>query len=595
MSKLALKKGSTSQSLYFFVQDSSKTTGEGLTGLTYSSSGLVCYYIRPLGSATQVSLVTQTATGAYSSGGFVEVSSANMPGVYRLDIPNAALASGVPSMVIMLKGATNMAPVLIEIQLTDFDLNSTSNAVGAAASVTAGVTVSTNNDKTGYALTSAYDAAKTAASSVDLTSVRAAKLDNLDAAVTTRLAASDYAVPPTAAAVRSEMDSNSNKLANLDAAVSTRLATSGYTTPPTVSDIATAVWEATTRTLSTFGTLISDIWAYATRTLSAFGFQVATASDSNVTAIKAKTDNLPASPAAVGSAMTLTADERAAVATKVEAQIIDETDSNRVLQAIVDKIAAVNPSLDDLTLGAIASSVRTELTTELARLDAAVSTRLATSGYAAPDNSGISAIKSKTDLIPAAPAAVGSQMTLTSDYNAAKTASSASAVAAIPTDPLRATDSRLPATVIAAKADIQSSDTSALTTLINDMPEAVWKYGGGRTITGQTALVTVISPVLTASNIRLVAGDDYYAADARMLEWASTAWQDLTGAVVKFVCNGLEADVLVITPGEATQTLRLELSGEETARIPGKYRFSIVAKLADGHQVTLIEGECSCM
>jgi hypothetical protein len=64
-----------------------------------------------------------------------------MPGVYRLDLPDAVCATGVPSVVVMLKGATNMSPVVLEIQLTDFDLNSTSNAVGAAASVTAGVTL----------------------------------------------------------------------------------------------------------------------------------------------------------------------------------------------------------------------------------------------------------------------------------------------------------------------------------------------------------------------------------------------------------------------------------------------------------------------
>ena len=49
--------------------------------------------------------------------------------------------------------------------------------------------------------------------------------------------------------------------------------------------------------------LVAAIWANATRTLSAFGFTVATNSDANVTAIKTKTDNLPASPAAVGSQM----------------------------------------------------------------------------------------------------------------------------------------------------------------------------------------------------------------------------------------------------------------------------------------------------
>jgi len=47
----------------------------------------------------------------------------------------------------------------------------------------------------------------------------------------------------------------------------------------------------------------------------------------------------------------------------------------------------------------IASRVRTELATELARVDAAVSTRLAGSSYTAPANSDISAIKAKTDLL----------------------------------------------------------------------------------------------------------------------------------------------------------------------------------------------------
>lgn len=39
-----------------------------------------------------------------------------------------------------------------------------------------------------------------------------------------------------------------------------------------VADVAAAVWAAGTRTLSSFGTLIADVWAYATRTLTALGF-----------------------------------------------------------------------------------------------------------------------------------------------------------------------------------------------------------------------------------------------------------------------------------------------------------------------------------
>jgi hypothetical protein len=57
------------------------------------------------------------------------------------------------------------------------------------------------------------------------------------------------------------------------------------------------------------------------------------------------------------------------------------------------------------TAAAVASAVRTELT-ELSNLDASVSSRLASASYTAPANSDISAIKSKTDSLPASPAAV---------------------------------------------------------------------------------------------------------------------------------------------------------------------------------------------
>jgi hypothetical protein len=60
-------------------------------------------------------------TGAYSSGGFVEVSSTNTPGLYRLDLPNACYSSGANKVLVMLKGATNMAPCVFEIQLVGFN------------------------------------------------------------------------------------------------------------------------------------------------------------------------------------------------------------------------------------------------------------------------------------------------------------------------------------------------------------------------------------------------------------------------------------------------------------------------------------------
>lgn len=121
--KQQLVKASTDVTLIVFIQDSSSTTGAGLTGLVYNSASLVCYYVRPGSAAAALSLATQTVTGAHADGGFVEIDATNMPGLYRLDLSDAVVATGVDSVAVMLKGATNMAPVTLEIQLTDVDLN----------------------------------------------------------------------------------------------------------------------------------------------------------------------------------------------------------------------------------------------------------------------------------------------------------------------------------------------------------------------------------------------------------------------------------------------------------------------------------------
>jgi len=119
--KLSRKVGSTSQSVNVFIQDSSSSTGAGLTGLVYNTSGLTAYYMLPRAAAVQITLATLAAvTSAYSSGGFKEIDATNAPGWYRLDLPDAALASG--SFVdVHLKGATNMAPLPLEIELTGWD------------------------------------------------------------------------------------------------------------------------------------------------------------------------------------------------------------------------------------------------------------------------------------------------------------------------------------------------------------------------------------------------------------------------------------------------------------------------------------------
>ncbi len=119
MAKLSRVVGTTSQILEVFVQDSSATTGAGKTGIAYNASGLSCYYKRNSASASvAVTLASISSLGTFVSGGWKEVDSTNMPGVYEFHPPNAALASGADSVVFCIFGAANMAPVLIEVELT---------------------------------------------------------------------------------------------------------------------------------------------------------------------------------------------------------------------------------------------------------------------------------------------------------------------------------------------------------------------------------------------------------------------------------------------------------------------------------------------
>lgn len=127
--------GATSQSIYMVILDSTSTTGGRKTGLAFNTASLTAYYVLNGGSAVAITLATlAAANSAYSSGGFKEVDATNMPGVYRLDVPNAAIASG-PGAVITLKGATGMVQVDIEIQL---------EAINAQDSVRAGLTALPN-------------------------------------------------------------------------------------------------------------------------------------------------------------------------------------------------------------------------------------------------------------------------------------------------------------------------------------------------------------------------------------------------------------------------------------------------------------------
>lgn len=94
-----IKAGSTSVSIVLWLEVATNTGG-GKTGSGYTS----LYYWRPGGSPVSVTLsALANITDAWSAGGFKEISATNMPGLYRIDLPDAALAAGAPFVVLSFK------------------------------------------------------------------------------------------------------------------------------------------------------------------------------------------------------------------------------------------------------------------------------------------------------------------------------------------------------------------------------------------------------------------------------------------------------------------------------------------------------------
>lgn len=115
--KLIRKVGATSEIWQIFIADSSSTTGAGLTALAYNSGSLTVYWHRDTDTTATTSALVDMTVGTFTSYGFKKIDDTNMPGWYQFCPPNAALASGAKSVAFLLKGATNMAPLPIEVDL----------------------------------------------------------------------------------------------------------------------------------------------------------------------------------------------------------------------------------------------------------------------------------------------------------------------------------------------------------------------------------------------------------------------------------------------------------------------------------------------
>jgi len=113
----SLPAGTTSVSRYFMLK--ATTTGAAMTGKV--AADMTGSYWRQGGIRVAIALTDLAAVNsAYSAGGVKEVDATNMPGLYRLDLPDAGLAGGADWVVASIV-VTGAMPVDLELTLTTYE------------------------------------------------------------------------------------------------------------------------------------------------------------------------------------------------------------------------------------------------------------------------------------------------------------------------------------------------------------------------------------------------------------------------------------------------------------------------------------------
>lgn len=118
-STITIAPGSTSQSIELYL---------GATGLTASTSGLSARYNRTRTASVSIPLVARTIAQAWTAGGFAEVDATNMPGVYRLDIPNESVDVGADDVTVVVRGASGTNGAVMTIKLSSGGLTAAQTA-----------------------------------------------------------------------------------------------------------------------------------------------------------------------------------------------------------------------------------------------------------------------------------------------------------------------------------------------------------------------------------------------------------------------------------------------------------------------------------
>jgi hypothetical protein len=115
-SSVTISPGATSKSIHLYL---------GATGLVFNTSGLQARFTRVGSNSVPISLVSQTSNGAWVSGGFAQIDAVNQPGLYRLDVPDAAFVAGVDRVTITVRGASGTNGAVVDCQLISSQLDLT--------------------------------------------------------------------------------------------------------------------------------------------------------------------------------------------------------------------------------------------------------------------------------------------------------------------------------------------------------------------------------------------------------------------------------------------------------------------------------------
>lgn len=172
-----VKKGATDQTFYFKLVDSTAGTPE--TGLTITNLDIT--YVRARAAAVKADATALAAvTSAHGDNQAIEVDATNAPGLYRVDFPDAAFATGV-DRVILVVTCTGVDPAMMEIELVDNVEADTYARLGAPAGASVSADVAAIKTETASILT---DTAEIGAAGAGLTVLAtAANLATVDTVV----------------------------------------------------------------------------------------------------------------------------------------------------------------------------------------------------------------------------------------------------------------------------------------------------------------------------------------------------------------------------------------------------------------------------